>query len=239
MSADYGVRLSAIACGSKKLKMKYQTVVVDGYEVNYSTDWINELEQEDHFNWYYHQAELVYKNCSRSESLLEIGVGTGLLSDLLKKRGWNVWTLDIDSEKHPDYCGSALDFDYCAIGADVVLAFEIFEHIPYSTFEKTIKKISESAVKRLYFSLPWNERTLINFSLKLPKLQRIEWSFAVGIGSISTESHFWELARKERQLGNKVLVPLYSLTRVFARYNYRVRLLKKIGCIQYFCAEKF
>ncbi len=63
--------------------MKYKTKTIDGHDVCFSADWINGLEQEMHFNWYFHQADLIYKNCSREEKLLEIGVGTSLLSDLL------------------------------------------------------------------------------------------------------------------------------------------------------------
>ena len=80
--------------------MKYKTKVVDGKKVSYSSDWINDLESEEHFNWYFQQASIVYNNCSKTSALLEIGVGTGLLSDLLKKRGWNIKTLDIDEKKN-------------------------------------------------------------------------------------------------------------------------------------------
>ncbi|MCP4553116.1 MAG: hypothetical protein GY834_14005, partial [Bacteroidetes bacterium] len=125
--------------------------MVDGNEVIYSSDWVNDLENEIHFNWHYQQAAIVYDKCNKSSNILEIGVGTNLLSDLLHRRKWSIKTLDIDEDKMPDYCASADDFEYEDI--DVILAFEIFEHIPYNTFKSLINKISKSEVSSVYFSV--------------------------------------------------------------------------------------
>ena len=118
--------------------MDYKTKKVDGKDVLYSSDWIHGLEQEIHYNWYYHQAKIVYDNCTRKDKILEIGIGTGVLSDILKKRKWEVTTLDIDEGKNPDICEDALSFNYLKAKIDVVLAYEVFEHIPFSTFHKLV-----------------------------------------------------------------------------------------------------
>jgi hypothetical protein len=219
--------------------MEYETKIVDGHEVSYSADWINDLESEMHFNWYFHQASLVYSNCTKGEEILEIGVGTGLLSDLLKKRGWNIKTLDIDPRKRADFNESAVDFDYKKYSIGVVLAFEIFEHIPLSTFEKTLLRIAKGGVENIYFSLPWNERQVAALSVKLPRLPVRNWSLAFSGKEITTRTHFWELGRKDRKFGDgKMLLTLTSLDHIFNESGYRLRRLNKVGNIEYFVASK-
>jgi len=218
--------------------MDYKKKIVDGIEVCFSADWISSLENEVHFNWYWNQANLVYTHCSRVQNILEIGVGTSLLSDLLKRRGWSLSTLDIDQEKNPDFCESAADFDYAAHKVDVVLAFEIFEHIPFSTFEKVIKKLSSFNVQSIYFSLPWCERQIVALSLKLPRLQKLNLSYALTKRSITTEAHFWELSRADKSLGEKELISIGRLQTLFANNGYSFKALNKIGNIQYFFAKR-
>lgn len=218
--------------------MNYKKKIVDGIEVCYSADWISSLENEVHFNWYWNQANLVYTHCSREQNILEIGVGTSLLSDLLKRRGWRLSTLDIDEEKKPDFCESAVDFDYADHKVDVVLAFEIFEHIPFSTFEKVINKLSDSNVRFIYFSLPWCERQIATLSFKLPRLQKVNLSYSQPRGSITTKAHFWELSRADKSLGGKRIVSIGNLQTLFASHGYSFEALNKIGYIQYFSAKR-
>ena len=214
--------------------MEYKTQKVDGHEVYYSADWIKGLEAEIHFKWYYHQAKLIYDNCQRQEKILEIGVGTALLSDTLKKRGWNIQTLDIDADKQPDHCASALDFDYAGYQIDTVVAFEIFEHIPFTTFEKVIQKLTDSNIKNIYFSLPWNEKKVVGFELKLPKIRTLSWSLWIPRNKITTHAHFWELTSRPRQIKEKQLVTEASLNELFTRYGYKVTKVIRVGAIQYF-----
>lgn len=218
--------------------MKYKTKKVDGIDVSYSSDWINDLENEIHFNWYYQQARLVYEHCARSDSLLEIGVGSSLLSDLLKRRNWKITTLDIDADKNPDICESASEFDFSSVNTDVVLAFEVFEHMPFTTFEKVVDRFSKSKVKSVYFSLPWNEFKLMEFKLWLPFVHDINFrlDLPVSRNRIDTLTHFWELANREKYLNEKRLVKIQSVVELFGKHGFDLIRLKKIGYIQYFQA---
>jgi hypothetical protein len=212
--------------------------MVDGHEVCFASDWIYKLEEEIHFNWYYHQAKMVYSNLNRDNKILEIGLGTGLLSDLLRKRNWNISTLDIDAGKHPDFCESAVDFCYAEHNFDCVLAFEIFEHIPYSTFEKLIKKLSQEKVEKILFSVPWNKIQIFNISLKLPKIPKFEVSLRLSRKRITTKAHFWELSSTSRLLDDKKeLIKQPQMISLFNKNGYDVGLHKRVGNIQYFLAR--
>lgn len=210
---------------------------IDGVNVLYSANWINDLEKELHFNWYYQQAKLVYENCTREDTILELGIGTGLLSDLLKKRNWKVTTLDIDEDKHPDICENALDFEYAEKGFNVLIAFEIFEHIPYATFQKLVEKLSASNIQKLYFSVPWNERQLMYFKLCMPFIQEKSFRIVKSRNEITTAAHFWELSKVSKNVGKKELVNLKKMFNTFESNRYMVNQLEKIGSIQYFEAK--
>lgn len=238
---DYGYLdpaqiLAAIQVG--RCEMKYKSNMVDGRNVSFSSDWINDLEERIHFEWYHQQADLVYKNCTREQNILEVGIGTGLLSDLLKKRGWNLVTLDIDEDKRPDFCCSALDFEYGAHAIDVVLAFEIFEHIPFETFKKIVCKLADQNVKNIYFSLPWSERNAFELYLKVPKLKGFRFYFDIPRNVITEKSHFWELSIKEKVLKDeKHLIRKETLENVFATNGYKMASVNKLGNIEYFSAS--
>lgn len=216
----------------------YKTKVVDGKAVCFTSEWIYDLEKEVHFSWYYYQGEIVYNKLNRGQKILEIGLGTGLISDMLKRRKWDIKTLDIDEDKHPDFCDSAVDFDYQKHGVQAVLAFEIFEHIPYSTFSKVIEKLSRSNVNAICFSLPWCDQELFSFLIKLPILPKVQWSLRVSKKKIYAKSHFWELSKVEMQSGEKKLISLETMRDLFKNHGYSVELGKKIGYIQYFFAKR-
>jgi hypothetical protein len=216
----------------------YKTKIIDGHEVCFASEWIHELEKEIHFNWYYHQAELVYRNCNRDQKLLEIGIGTGLLSDLLRRRRWNITTLDIDEEKHPDHCANAMDFNYVEHEIDAILAFEIFEHIPFSTFTKLVEKLAQSRVDLICFSLPWSERQIFHFALKLPKLRLFRGSLRVPRKTILTKAHFWELSRVTMPAADKRLVQLRTVSDLFSDFGFSLDIGKKVDYIQYLTAKR-
>lgn len=219
--------------------MKYKTKIVDGKKVSFSSDWICDLESELHFNWYFQQANIVYRNCSRDTDILEIGIGTGLLSDLLKKRGWNIKTLDIDEDKSPDYCESALDFDYKINSVKVVIAFEIFEHIPYDTFLKLLSRLCAHGVRDIYFSLPWCEKQILKITMKLPKLQQFNINVFLPRKNIIEPLHYWELHATDHVADvDKQLISVKRLKEVFAENSYLLRPINKIQSIQYFSATR-
>lgn len=207
---------------------------IDGFDVGFSSEWVNNLESRQHFSWYWCQASLVYKFCKKSDSLLEVGKGTGFLSDVLRGKGWEVKTLDIDEDKRPDYCCDAYSFDYSSVRPDVLLAFEIFEHLPFETFSKVVSKISESSVRRIIFSVPWCERQLFGVSFKFPYLAQRELYVPLPGYKIFEPNHFWELSSRA---GNG-LVSLERLRDIFAVSGFTLSAEFKDGRIQFFHAIK-
>lgn len=98
-------------------------------QLGYESNWIAELESEEHFSYYYKQIGFALEYLERSQPVLEIGPGAHMLRDPLTRKGFSVTTLDIDAEKSPDILGCLSDFPFDSGEYRQVLAFEVFEHV--------------------------------------------------------------------------------------------------------------
>lgn len=220
---------------------------VDGFELSFSANWIKHLEAQEHWVFYWHQARLIEDRVSQESNMLEIGVGTKFLSNYLISRGRRVTTLDIDDHKQPDHVEDASSFDYSALNLDTVIAFEMFEHLPFPLFSRVIERLAECGVGQIIFSIPWCEKKLFRGQLKLPRMNPYRFSLTVPWRKVTTVNHFWELDPMsmlhrgkvvEQASNDKVLIPLKQVRALFEEQGYALRLEKKVDYIQFFCAEK-
>lgn len=220
---------------------------VDGFELSFSSNWIKHLEAQEHWGFYWHQARLIEDRVPQDNKMLEIGVGTKFLSNYLASRGRAITTLDIDEDKAPDYVEDASSFDYGALNLDTVLAFEIFEHLPFPLFCRVIERLAECQVNQIIFSVPWCEKKLLRGQIKFPRMNPYRFSLTLPWRSVTTENHFWELdpvgilnrGRSVEQASNeKVLIPLKQVLSLFEDYGYSVCLEKKVDYIQFFSAQR-
>lgn len=163
---------------------------------NYTNDWINKLESELHWQLYWQQQNLLQNNILNTDEILEIGIGTKFTSNYLKSKGLNIQTIDIDPVKNPDIVADITTLNFSKYNFDVVLAFEIFEHIPYESFLKVLKNIKNSSVKKIFFSIPRNEKKWLDIKLKMSRLG--EYSFRINTikNRITCENHLWEMDYK-------------------------------------------
>jgi 2-polyprenyl-3-methyl-5-hydroxy-6-metoxy-1,4-benzoquinol methylase len=159
---------------------------------NYSSDWIKKLENQTHWMYYWHQLEYIRKYASLDDKILEIGVGSGFTSSYLKSKGYNVTTIDIDKEKKPDIVASIIDYKFDE-KYDIVLAFEVFEHIPYDDFKLVLENLSKICTNFLIVSLPRNRkvRFIISVDFKIFKIKDL--CFSTRRNKIITKNHFWEI----------------------------------------------
>ena len=165
----------------------------DGVVYRYASDWIHKLEGESRWRLYWHQQKLMDGLLQPSQALLEIGPGNGFTSDYLRARGFHITTLDIDPGKHPDLVANVATYEFPR-AYDAVLAFEVFEHIPFDRFEQVIRRLADVARDYVFLSLPRNELVPFRLSLKLGARRRehgFEWRRVEG--SIREIHHFWEL----------------------------------------------
>ena len=146
--------------------------LVDDVKYTYSSEWISELETEEHWRLYWQQQKLMKEYIKEGDTVLEIGIGTSFTANYLKSKKINVTTMDIDKVKEPDIVGNIVNFDWEDLQFDHILGYEVFEHIPFSEFAKILSDLQKVCKKNLFISLPLNEKVLIELEYKLPKFKK-------------------------------------------------------------------
>jgi 2-polyprenyl-3-methyl-5-hydroxy-6-metoxy-1,4-benzoquinol methylase len=117
-------------------------------------------------SFYYQLIEII---SIKSDSILEVGVGTGVLSAVLKGLGFPYKSLDLDPALGSDFIGSILDIPFDNNSYDIAVCFEVIEHLPYENFQKALSELFRIANKAVIISLP-NAKTMMRYSFHIPKL---------------------------------------------------------------------
>ena len=136
---------------------------------------------------------------SNPETVLEVGIGSGLLSSILRQK-YVLTTLDSDISLNPSILSSCTEIPFEANTFDTVVAFQVLEHLPYSSSLLALAEMLRVSKRKVILSLPdrsirWNSHLYIpmlghlRISLAKPLLKR---PFHVYDG----ERH-WELDTKQ------------------------------------------
>jgi hypothetical protein len=165
---------------------------VRGRIYRYSTSWIHGLETEKHWRHYWYQQKIMQGLVVPGDHVLEIGIGTGFTANYLKSKDVKVTTLDIDREKKPDIHANIVSYHFDQV-FDHILAFEVFEHIPFEEVEKLVPRLTKSCQKYFFTSVPRNEVTWCRLEFWLPRLKQRVLHLAARKGRINDPHHYWEM----------------------------------------------
>jgi SAM-dependent methyltransferase len=113
--------------------------------------------------WYQLSGVLALK----PQSVLEVGVGTGINSTLLRTLGCTTATIDIDPALNPSHVGSVTAMPLADASYDIVAAFQVLEHLPYEDFRAAATEMRRVASRHVVLSLP-DARKVLSFVLHLP-----------------------------------------------------------------------
>lgn len=174
-------------------------------QYKYSNDWIYKLEPLEHWSLYWHQQHLMDNNIQKDVKIVEVGVGTKFTYHNLKNQGYDVTSIDIDPAKQADINLNIVDCTPENLNYDVLLAYNIFEHIPYNEFLDTVSKISRSNITKLFFSIPLNRKHIFGLKLRLGRFIDTEYDIMIKKRRITAENHFWELDYKNYTLDKLIL----------------------------------
>lgn len=195
------------------------------YNLNYDSKqrWVS----------YWHQIHEIMK--LEPESVLEIGIGNGVVSRYLKTAGVNITTMDIDERLGPDKVGSVVTIPFNAKSFDVAACFEVLEHLPYKNFIVALNEFKKVANKYVLISLPDVNR-VYKFYLHLPRVNDIQKLIPVPrIQKISHQfdgQHYWEIGKKDYPLNRitndmaKAGLRLIKTYRVFEFRSHRFFILQ-------------
>lgn len=121
----------------------------------------------DHYDWkyskkdrwasYWHQIDEVM--AGEPKTCLEIGVGSGVVTTMLRRCGVSVTTVDIDDRLGADRVGSVLDLPAADREFEVVLCAQVLEHLPWDQFPMALAELARVAERRVVISLPQSGRS--------------------------------------------------------------------------------
>jgi ubiquinone/menaquinone biosynthesis C-methylase UbiE len=132
------------------------------------------------------------------ETVLEVGVGSGVVSHFLETKGVSVSTLDIDKELNPTKSGSVTAIPWKDNTFDVVSCCQVLEHLPFDEFLSALKELRRVSKKGIVLSLPDSSRYW-KFFLHIPFIVMI--SEVVDLPILPLEhrfdgQHYWEIGKK-------------------------------------------
>lgn len=107
----------------------------------------------------------------RPSRVLEVGKGAGLLGLLLQHYGVRCCTVDIDPELGPDSVASVTNLPFQDSSFDVVVCFQVLEHLHYDFFEQGLSELARVAREHVIVSLP-DAQVLWQYSFYVPKVGR-------------------------------------------------------------------
>lgn len=134
----------------------------------------------------------------RGQSILEIGIGNGLVADVLKKLGFSVKTVDIDPELKPDAVGSLASLPFADGSFAVVLAAEVLEHLSWNKVPQALSEVRRVSQRYILITLPHSGYTF-SFICKIPLLPWCRWIFKIPHFwkiHVFNGEHYWELGKK-------------------------------------------
>lgn len=131
----------------------------DGLQQEHDYYLSPEYSTPERMSSYGHQFALAMKTGGRT--FLNVGSANGILSYLLSQHSKSVVDLDIDPKTEPHIVAALPKLPFPDDSFDVVMCFQVLEHLPFSMFTECISELSRVASKSIILSLP--DRTLSFF----------------------------------------------------------------------------
>lgn len=151
---------------------------------------------------YFYQIDLIKK--LNPHHILEIWVWNKTVSNYLKENGMKIDTCDFDKNLNPDYVADIRNLPFKDQTYDVVVAYEIIEHIPREEVDKALSELHRVSNKYVIVSIPYAS-AWFEFIIKIPLLDRIIKNNFINIffripyffWKIKFNGeHYWEMWRK-------------------------------------------
>jgi 2-polyprenyl-3-methyl-5-hydroxy-6-metoxy-1,4-benzoquinol methylase len=138
------------------------------------------------------------------QSVLEIGIGNGVVCHLLRRSGIEVTTLDVDESLGPEVIASVTDIPLADRSFDVVGCFEVLEHLPYESVPGALSEIHRVSRGHALVSLP-DAKPRYRVEFTLPGIGHHRFCFGLPYrrprAHVFTGQHHWEVNARGYALG--------------------------------------
>ncbi len=153
-------------------------------------------DSKERFISYWHQINEIIM--LKPSSILEIGIGNGFVSNYLKKREFDITTMDIDERLNPDKIASVHCIPFSDESFELITSFETIEHLPYEDFPKTLNEIHRVSKKYAILSLPDVTRAY-RFDIQIPKIGELKRLIQLPRLKLRMHEfngeHYWEIGK--------------------------------------------
>lgn len=175
---------------------------------------------------YWYQAKAV-RDCG-GRDVMEIGLGMGLTSWILRRWGLNVCAVDFDPALRPECAGDVRAMPFADDTFDTILIAEVLEHLPYAQFDACLRELRRVTRRHVIITLPcalFGIHIGVNVPILEPRFLALglrQWTKPVFDGQ-----HYWELDRRgypKRRIRNDLRIAGFEIADEFrpalSLYNY-------------------
>ncbi len=140
------------------------------------------------------------------KTLLEVGVGNGVVAELFEKTGIEVTTIDIDEALKPTKVASVTALPFSEDAFDGVLCAEVLEHLPFEESLQGMREIYRVTRRWALITLP-HAGYVFSLGGKFPIFPWCSWVRKIPFfwkEHVFQGEHYWELGKKgwsQRRIG--------------------------------------
>lgn len=170
-------------------------------------------------SYWYQIDEIIQKKPKR---ILEIGKGSGVVSEYLKKCGFKITTCDFDKSVEPDVITDVRKLPFSRNEFDFILCAQVLEHLPFTDFPLALQYIYRSAKKWVLITLPdysvfdfFLGIKIIPFIPKIVKTMKIRLPLKHNFDS----NHYWEIGKRGYSLAKIRDIFIGSGFKIIKDYN--------------------
>lgn len=142
-------------------------------------------DSANRFASYWHQIDETTKLGGR---VLEVGIGNGTVTAVLRARGLDVTTVDVDKELGPDVVADIRELPFPNRAFDTVLSSEVLEHLPWAHLPTALGELARVADRAVVVSVP---NTDVAFSLEARVPNCVQLLRLVVRGRLPVRHAFW------------------------------------------------
>jgi len=186
--------------------------------------WAKELHLSNFINTYYQNRDI--SQLPDCKSVLIVGPGQGFDASVLRLRGYEVTTYDIDETFRPDYKGSVHKMDVFSDGQfDVVTASHVLEHLAVPFLDICLKEIGRVGKYALIYFPVAGRHVQLRF---IPGVKGIDVSIVIDLFNYFHKpdgvtprycegQHFWEVGMRGFRMRDIVLrmSPFFEILSVY------------------------
>lgn len=121
--------------------------------------------------WISYYWQMQYISECRPDSILELGVGDGIVSSTLRAMGYSIVTCDISRDVAADVTADIRDLPFKDDSFDLIASFQVLEHLEYDHFSPCLRSFRRIARKHVLLSLPQG-RKYFDFRVHLPWMKK-------------------------------------------------------------------